>query len=70
MHEDILAILALDKAESLPGVEPLYCTCFSHLSSLLFYFLTVSRLLAYRLRMIAAEVTTDALDHIQRIQTT
>ena len=33
MNEDILAILTLDKAESLPGVEPLYCTCFSHLSS-------------------------------------
>src|SRR5437764_3877454 len=46
MNEDVLAILALDKAESFAGIEPLYCTCFSHLSS--FFFAMISRFLTNR----------------------
>ena len=30
MHEDILAILTRQKAKTLCGVEPLYCSCFFH----------------------------------------
>jgi hypothetical protein len=37
MYEYILAALALDKAESLAGVKPLYCSLFSHLSVSLYF---------------------------------
>ena len=32
VDEHVLTILALDKAESFAGVEPLHCTCFFHVS--------------------------------------
>jgi hypothetical protein len=35
MDEHILAALALDESESLTGVEPLYCSLFSQVVSLL-----------------------------------
>jgi hypothetical protein len=31
MHEDILAILARQKAKTFGGIEPLYCSCFFHI---------------------------------------
>src|SRR5438105_48273 len=46
MDEDVLAILALDKAKALPRVKPFNCSCFFHLSS----FLAISSLLTDRLR--------------------